>query len=53
MIALQVRGRYVASYAIQDAQLANPTKQWARKHAEFRTQFAQRRDQVPKVFTAG
>ena len=53
MMALQVRGRYVSSYAIQGVQMAYPTKQWERKHAEFQTQFAQRRDQVPELFTDG
>nr|WP_269209016.1 hypothetical protein [Arthrobacter sp. 35W] len=41
-IALQVRGRYVASYAIQGAKLSNPTKHWERKLAEYQDQFAQR-----------
>jgi hypothetical protein len=30
MIALQVRGRYVTSYAIQGAKVSNPTKAWQR-----------------------
>lgn len=50
MIALQVRGRYVSSYAIQGVQVANPTRHWERKRAEFQAQFAQRQDQVPEVF---
>lgn len=53
MIALQVRDRYVASYAIQGVEMTNPTKHWERKHSEFRAQFAQRREEVPAVFNAG
>jgi hypothetical protein len=53
MVALQVRDRYVASYAIQGVVMANPTGHWGRKHAQFQAQFALRRDQVPEVFTAG
>lgn len=53
MIALQVRGRYVSSYAIRGVVMENPTRHWERKRAEFQTQFAQRQDQVPEVFTAG
>jgi hypothetical protein len=53
MIALEVRGRYVASYAIQGVQLSHPTKQWARKQAQYREQFAERREQVPEVFNHG
>ncbi|MGP9838254.1 hypothetical protein [Arthrobacter sp. 179] len=43
MIALQMRDRWVASYAIQGVQLSHPTKPWAQKEAEYREQFAQRR----------
>ena len=53
MIALQVRGRYVASYAIQGVQLSHPTKQWARKQVAYREQFAERQVQVPEVFNNG
>lgn len=52
MMALQVRGRYVSSYAIQGVQMVNPTKHWERKHTEYLAQFAQRRDQLPEVFNA-
>ncbi|MGO1694084.1 MAG: integrase core domain-containing protein [Arthrobacter sp.] len=53
MIALHVRGRYVASYAIQGVQLSHSTKQWARKQAAYRGQFAERQRQVPEVFNRG
>lgn len=53
MIALQMRDRWVASYAIQGVQLSHPTKQWARKEAAYREQFAQRQKQVPEVFSHG
>ena len=49
MIALEVRGRSVASYAIQGAKVSNPTKHWERKLAEFQDQFEQRQDQLPAV----
>ena len=51
MIVLQMRDRWVASYAIQGVQLSYPTKQWARKEAEYREQFAQRQKQVPEAFS--
>jgi len=50
MIALQVRGRYVASYAIKGVQMPYPSKTWERKYAAFKTQFEQRQEQLPKVF---
>ena len=31
MIALEVRGRYVASYAIRGVQMSYPSKHWERK----------------------
>lgn len=48
-----MRGRWVASYAIQGVQLSHPTKQWARKAAAYREQYAQREEQVPEVFKPG
>ncbi|WP_417219630.1 integrase core domain-containing protein [Arthrobacter sp.] len=53
LIALKMRGRWVASYAIQGVQLTHPTKQWARKAAAYREQYAQREEQVPEVFKPG
>ena len=50
MIALQVRGRYVASYTIQGAKISNPSKHWERKLAEFQEHYAQRHEQLPAVF---
>lgn len=34
MLALQARGRYVASYAIRGVHMSYPSRQWQRKHAE-------------------
>jgi hypothetical protein len=53
MIALHVRGRYVASYAIQGVQMSYPSKHWERKHAECQAQFEQRHEHVPEVFRDG
>lgn len=49
MVALNVRGRYVASYAIQGVDAAHSTKHWQRKAAEYQTQFATRRTELPAV----
>lgn len=51
MVALQVRGRYVASYAIRGVKVSNPTKHWQRKLDEYRDVFARREAEVPAVFT--
>ncbi len=51
MVALNVRGRYVASYAIQGVEVTHPSKQWERKHAECRAQFAARQASQPDVVT--
>ncbi|WP_417235129.1 hypothetical protein [Arthrobacter sp.] len=53
LIALKMRGRWVASYAIRGVQLTHPTKQWTRKAAAYREQFSQREEQVPEVFKPG
>lgn len=53
MIALQVRGRYVASYAFQGAKISNPSKHWERKLAEFQEHYAQWQEQLPGVFELG
>lgn len=50
MVALHVRGRYVASYSIRGVQLSHPNEHWASKHADFKTQFEQRQEQTPRVF---
>ena len=49
MVALNVRGRYVASYSIQGVDVAHPTKPWERKNAEYQTQFAQCQAELPAV----
>lgn len=53
MVAMNVRDRYVASYAIQGVEVAYPTKQWKRKHAEHEAQFARRQADLPDVLTTG
>ncbi|MFC5931643.1 transposase [Cryobacterium melibiosiphilum] len=52
MVALNVRGRYVASYSIQGVGVTHPTKPWERKNAEYQTQFAQRQTDLPAVLGA-
>lgn len=52
MVALQVRGRYVASYAIRGVQMSYPSKHWQRKFAEHQQEFIQREQLLPAVFTA-
>jgi transposase InsO family protein len=49
MVALNVRGRYVASYSIQGVEVAHATKHWDWKTAEYQTQFAQRQSELPAV----
>ncbi|MEB0268034.1 integrase core domain-containing protein, partial [Cryobacterium sp. 10I5] len=49
MVALNVRGRYVASYSIQGVSVAHPTKPWEHKNAEYQKQFAQRQTDLPSV----
>lgn len=49
MIALNVQGRYVASYSIQGVEVAHPTKPWERKNAEYQKQYAQRQADLPAV----
>lgn len=51
MVALEVRGRYVPSYTVRGVQMVNPTKHWARLHAEHLAEYAQRQEAVPEVFT--
>ena len=50
MVALNVRGRYIASYSIQSVEVAHPTKPWAHKYAEYQQQFAQLQTDLPAVF---
>lgn len=49
MLALNVRGRYVASYSIQGVHVTEPTPHWTRKVAEYQTQFAKRATELPAV----
>lgn len=49
MVALNVRGRYVASYSIQGVVVAHPTKPWERKNAQYQAQFVQRQSELPAV----
>ena len=49
MVALNVRGRYIASYSIQGVDVTHPTKPWARKNAEYQKQFAQLQTDLPAV----
>lgn len=51
MVALGVRGRFIASYAIQGVEIDNPTKQWQQKHAQYLEDFASRESSLPEVFT--
>ena len=53
MVALQVRGRYVASYAIRGVQMSYPSKHWERKLAEHQAQFLQREEELSAVFHRG
>ena len=50
IVALRVHGRFVASYSIKGVQVANLTKQWSLKAAEYQAQFESRGEQMPEVF---
>lgn len=50
MVALRVHQRFVASYSIRGIHLANPTKQWSRKAAEYPAEYDAREEDVPEVF---
>ena len=52
MMALHVRGKFVASYSIRVVQIQNPTNQWEDKHAAFREQFALCTEAQPAAFRA-
>ncbi len=49
MVALNVRGRCIASYSIQGVDVVHPTKPWTRKNAEYQKQFAQLQTDLPAV----
>ena len=50
MVALDVHGRYIASYAIQGVKVENPTPHWERKLVQYREEFAKRQEEMPQVF---
>ncbi|GAA2943758.1 hypothetical protein GCM10010525_04480 [Glutamicibacter bergerei] len=50
MVALRVHRRFVSSYSIRGIRLANPTKQWSRKVAEYQAQYEAREEDMPEVF---
>lgn len=52
VVALDVRGRYVASYSVQGVQVAYSTKQWDRNREHYEAQFAQRQEEQPDVMAA-
>ena len=52
MVALNVRGRYVASYSIQGVEVAYSTTHWARMTTQYQQQFAQHRIDLPAVLEA-
>jgi len=49
MVALNVRGRYVALYSIRGVDVTHPTKPWERKCAESQMPFAQPQIEIPAV----
>lgn len=51
MVALGVRDRFIASYAIQGVEIVNPTKQWQRRYAQYVEEFSSRESSLPEVFT--
>lgn len=51
LVALQVRGRYIPSYTVRGVQMENPTKHWARLHAEHLAEFEHRQGTLPEVLT--
>lgn len=50
MIALRVRDRFIASYAILGVEIVNPTKQWQRKHTHYLEEFSSCESSPPEVF---
>lgn len=50
LVALRVHGRFVASYSIRGIHLANPTKAWSRKFAEYQRQYETMEGDMPDVF---
>ncbi|MGP5265050.1 hypothetical protein, partial [Glutamicibacter arilaitensis] len=47
---LFLKSRFVSSYSIRGIRLANPTKQWSRKAAEYQAQYEAREEDMPEVF---
>lgn len=50
LVALRVRGRFIASYAIRGVYLSDPTPHWRRKYEEHRQEFARRGTETPEAF---
>ena len=50
LVAVNVRGRYVASYAVRGVQMSWPSKYWERKLAEHAEHFRRREDDHPDLF---
>lgn len=53
LVALRVRGRFIASYAIRGVYLSDPTPHWRRKYEEHQQEFARRGTETPEVFPGG
>lgn len=49
MVALTVRGRYIASYSVQGVQVSYSTKQWDHKREHYEAQFTKRQEKQPDV----
>lgn len=50
LVALNVRGRYVASYAVRGVHMSWPSKYWERKLTEHAEHFRRREDDHPDLF---
>lgn len=50
MMALQISGRYVASYSIRGVFVAYPTKQWRSQHEKYAEEFERREKETPELF---
>lgn len=50
VVALNVRERYIPSYAIKGVYLADPTTHWTTHHAHYTQEFTQRQDDLPALF---
>lgn len=50
MVALHVRGRWVASASIRGVHISYPNKRWINKNAEFRAAYEAKEKALPDVF---